>query len=725
MDISLLHAGLAAGAAMAALPVILHLFMRQTPKHVIFPALRLIRERQKRSRKKLRVKNWLLLLARMALIALMALALARPALHSQASLGDREVPTALALVFDTSLSMEYTERNATRLDDAKAQAEAILKTTPSTSLVFVIDSAEPGAPIPLSPSAARKRVGELKLRPANRPLNGALGHAYRVVAESDRPRREVYVLTDLARSAWDLGRKVDGLDEAKKVKTGVATYVLRLTPRGARDAAVVEARPSATVAVEGEPVEIRATIQAEGPAQERVVELYLNDDKGRPTKRGQKAITIPADGRVEVPFQVPSTRVGLHQGEVRLGGNDPMAFDDVRYFSFEIQPPRRVLVVSDRRLDAEFVVQALDPSELRAGRDRPFQVDRATADQLGERLRSNPASYACIFLLNVRQLGDDAWSKLNLYVRQGGGLVIAPGDRADPASYNGPGASQVVPATLEKPIRPADPLVFGKLDPDHPLFRRYGKDLPADLSGVPIYRYWTIAPAEGARTLLAYQDGKPALIERVFQGLKTGRVLLWTTPLARVPDSETRNWNDFPMLWSFFAVVNQSVPYLAGVTEARLSFEAGENVDLPIDPNRRASTYVVQGPEKAMTSRLSPSAASATLPIQAPQALGQWSVSAAEPGSSSDSTTAPRALGFSVNPPTDEAQIAALEPAQLDSLFGKDNYALADDPEKLEKAVGLTRVGRELFPWIMALILALVTAENFLANRFYRERVKG
>ena len=51
MEMSLIHAGLAAGAALAALPVILHLFMRQTPKHIIFPALRLIRERQKQSKK--------------------------------------------------------------------------------------------------------------------------------------------------------------------------------------------------------------------------------------------------------------------------------------------------------------------------------------------------------------------------------------------------------------------------------------------------------------------------------------------------------------------------------------------------------------------------------------------------------------------------------------------------------------------------------------------------
>src|SRR5580704_6897942 len=140
MEMSLIHAGLAAGAALAALPVILHLFMRQTPKHIIFPALRLIRERQKRSKKRLRVKNWLLLLARMAILALMALALARPRLYSQIPLGDESVPTALGLVFDTSLSMEYKEKDKTRLDEAKERAKEIINKVPDSSLVFVVDS---------------------------------------------------------------------------------------------------------------------------------------------------------------------------------------------------------------------------------------------------------------------------------------------------------------------------------------------------------------------------------------------------------------------------------------------------------------------------------------------------------------------------------------------------------------------------------------------------------
>jgi hypothetical protein len=122
MELSLIHAGLAAGAALAAIPVILHLFMRQTPKHIVFPALRLIRERQKKSKKRMRIKNWLLLAARMALLALMALALARPRLHSDMPLGDDSVPTALGLVFDTSLSMGYKENDKTLLDQAKERA---------------------------------------------------------------------------------------------------------------------------------------------------------------------------------------------------------------------------------------------------------------------------------------------------------------------------------------------------------------------------------------------------------------------------------------------------------------------------------------------------------------------------------------------------------------------------------------------------------------------------
>ena len=151
MEMSLMHAGLAAGAALAALPVLLHLFMRQTPKHIIFPALRLIQERQRRSKKRLRVRNWLLLLARMLILALMALALARPRVYTQIPLGDESVPTALGLVIDTSLSMNFKDRDKTRLDEAKERAREIIGKVPDSSLVFVVDSADPRRSVRIAP----------------------------------------------------------------------------------------------------------------------------------------------------------------------------------------------------------------------------------------------------------------------------------------------------------------------------------------------------------------------------------------------------------------------------------------------------------------------------------------------------------------------------------------------------------------------------------------------
>ena len=367
MDISLLHAGLAAGAALAALPVILHLFMKQTPKHLIFPALRLIRERQKKSKKRLKVKNWLLLLARMMLLALMALALARPTLNSETALGDQEVPTALALVFDTSLSMQYTEKGNDRLKEAKLRAAEILKRTTEDSEVFVVDSAGSVNLMAVSPGSALKQIDGLKLRAANRPLNAPVVQASAAVAASNLGRREVYVLTDLASSAWDLGstRTTQELEALRKGKKAVKTYILKLTPKEVRNVAVVAAEPASSVAAEGEPMEIRVTIRSTGPATTRVAEFTLDGEKN---KKGEKAVDLPANGEREISFLTPPRlETGLHQGRIKLGGGvDFMAFDDVRYFSFNVDKPLKVLLVADRvdgqDVDDFFVKNALAPT---------------------------------------------------------------------------------------------------------------------------------------------------------------------------------------------------------------------------------------------------------------------------------------------------------------------------------------------------------------------------
>ena len=720
MEMSLMHAGLAAGAALAALPVILHLFMRQTPKHVIFPALRLIRERQRRSKKRMRIKNWLLLLARMAVLALMALALARPRIYSQVPLGDQSVPTALGLVFDTSLSMKYKDKDKTRLEDAKERAREIVSKLPDSSQVFVVDSFEPGV-TGLSPAAALKRIDSLTTHAVSRKLNVAVGEAYRAVADSDKAVHLVYVLTDLAASAWNADRPAEGLDKVAKIKAGkgakIATFIIRLTPEEIQNVSVDLAEPSQTVAIQGEPIDIRARIRSRGPAVSRTVEFYLDG-----LKRGQKVVEIAPNGQLEVTFPTPPRlKEGeLHRGEIVLSGTpDPLEDDDRRYFSFKVRPPLKVLVVYDRQEDAEFVIAAIDPDPSPTS-PRSNIVERVRASEFGRPEREKLENYACVFLLNVKQLSEKDWGTLNGYVHQGGGLVVGAGNRCDPTNYNDTTPAQLLPAQLDQPKTAGPETSFGKLtDINHPLVSKFGKDLDSNLALVPVFRYWTVKPVQidGARTLLTYADTAPALIERAFKGPKPGRVLLWTTPLARRIDrADPGAWNEFPStsFWCFLAMMNLTVPYMAGTGSEILNYEAGENVFLKLDPNIRIARFSVTAPDKKTTDSLVPTGHE-YLEVPTAQLPGQWAVK----GMTDDNRTV--ALGFSLNPPHGESQFDLLQKPDLDTIFGKDGYILAENAQAFVHEEKLARYGYEAFPWLMFLILIVVTLETVLANTFYKE----
>src|SRR5437867_13055939 len=104
------------GLAFLAVPVLLHLIMRQKPKRLLFPAFRFLLQRHRTNQRKLRLRHMLLLALRILLIAVIALALARPKIFSERLNLTADRPVAAILLFDTSASMQYTVKNETRLD---------------------------------------------------------------------------------------------------------------------------------------------------------------------------------------------------------------------------------------------------------------------------------------------------------------------------------------------------------------------------------------------------------------------------------------------------------------------------------------------------------------------------------------------------------------------------------------------------------------------------------
>ena len=78
-------------------------------------------------------------------------------------------------------------------------------------------------------------------------------------------------------------------------------------------------------------------------------------------------------------------------------------------------------------------------------------------------------------------------------------------------------------------------------------------------------------------------------------------------------------------------------------------------------------------------------------------------------------------LGFSANLP---AEVSQLEPASADDLkavFGDMPFRLAHNRDEIDRSVSAGRVGQELFPFLMVMLVLALALEQVLANRFYQD----
>lgn len=779
-----INLSLLAGGAFVAIPVVLHLIMRQRPKQFIFPALRFIQQRRIANQRRLQLRHWLLLALRCGAIGLFALALARPSVASGTMsswvtasllgvmglaaaviavvgfarnlsklvagglaavaalllilslyfggralgghapiLGDQEAPVAAVLVIDTSPRMQYRSENRTRLEAAQEMAQWLIRQLPADSELAVVDARAGSGAFAVDRAAAEKTIERLRPVGTPRPLLEVIENSVQLVKQKQQARKEIYVFTDLTQSAWRTSAATD-LKKLLADNEGVLLYILDVGALRPRNFALGPLTLSADVLPAGADLKLATSVAASGGGGERTVELLIEDPDptlpvirdGRPVlpksnRRGVQTVKLEPGGQQQVQFVVSGLKPGVHQGLVRLIGEDGLALDDVRYFAVEVQPAWPVLVVAPAGVSNKLFVEMLAPLEYREAGRADFQCDTIDQSRLADQ---DLASYRAVALLDPKPLTPDAWKKLGEFCQAGGGLAVFLGHNADPpASFQDPAAIAVLGGKLSRIARTGGDVYIAPRTYDHPalaMFRADASRVP--WNDFPVFFHWNLDDLlPSARAILPYGDGKPAVVEN---RLGRGSAIVMTTPVSDLPRPVDHPlWNELATgegIWPCFMLVRESMTYLVRSGQTRLNLLAGETAVLPNDPADYPDRYQLFTPLEQPQDVL---ARDRRVTVRFTDNPGAYRLRGQKGG--------PMVRGFAVNLTGDTSDLSRLPPEKLDELLGEGRFQLARSQDELDRAVGSDRIGSEFYPLLITLVAVALGLEHVLANRFYRK----
>ncbi len=807
-----LNAAILTGLGLTAIPVILHFLLKQKPKKLIFPALRLIEERRKQSVKRLRLKHFWLMLLRMLALGLIVFALARPSLPpanyslSRFEIGtlfavvfigvaiflwlvrrtkqrsqtkflveeqqshwrnwttvgtllailllvgipyqqrvaaeitdpgparELDLPVAGIMLFDNSLSMSYLLEGTSALEGAQKIAGTHLQSLPAGSRIAIADNASDN-PILFQTTilSAKTRLENLKPKQVSLPLEDRIRDALRA-QEDDRTRtlsdqaqvaddsrkdryiRRIYVFTDLAKSAWREGGGKILKAELERLPN-LNLYLIDVGQEQPLNLAVTDITLSRERIPLGGDLIVSSTVQAAGEDQKGLpLELLFTDPSGKTFKQGQTNLDVDAELPVQIEFPVVTDLTNrLVQGEVRLGGGDSLSFDNVRYFSAEVSPPPKVIVVAPNKNMANEWMTALAPHETLNDSKNKFRPEFVPSGRLPQ---LNLADYAAVTLLNVPALTDDNWYQLGKYVENGGGLTVILGSFDIKAtSYNRAQALNFLPAQLDA----WSPIADGRFDiteRSSPLFwkfrqlENYGSFSMME-NDVVVSRFWKTEPAEGANVLATYNDAthSPAIIERSHG---RGRTIMVTTA-TDLPLNYRQRWNNLPSPlispWLFIAFSEQITEYVSRFTDRNHNYMAGDTPTIALEAKSEAQEFLLKEPNHKQSKHVLP-ANETQLSIRNVTEFGHYELT--ERGSQT------AIAGFSMNSVPKESDLTRLSTIDLNEKLGENRYQLARNIDELKDDINAADLGQEVYPVILMLVIVMFCGEHLVANRFYR-----
>ncbi len=313
-------------AALAGVPLLVHLLRRRIGRTVDFPAVRYLARMEQQHSRERKLRHRLLLFLRMLAVLALALAVARP-IARLAGLG--HTPVAVALVVDNSMSSGAVQDGRVVLDGLRNATRDVLRALTPDDRAWLVTA--DGRVIGGSASTLQDALAALHPLGGRGDLAAATRRALTLV-RSGAPRAPVVaVISDGQATTWAMAAADTGAP--RTIEAGdVPVQLLIRQPRAIRNASVVDARaeparwtPAGTISF--------ALVTPDSAAWRIALD-------GRTVARGT-ASPAPFDAPFRLSQKLASTTSGWIRGSVELDA-DELRGDDARWFAVRVAAPPMV-----------------------------------------------------------------------------------------------------------------------------------------------------------------------------------------------------------------------------------------------------------------------------------------------------------------------------------------------------------------------------------------------
>ncbi|MFL5752029.1 MAG: BatA domain-containing protein [Bacteroidia bacterium] len=410
-----LYPGFLFGLFAIAIPIIIHLFNFRRYKKVYFTNVKFLKEIKQESESKSRIKQWLILAARILAVACLVLAFAQPFIPA-ANNTIKQGNKAISIYIDNSFSMEAVNKGGYLLDNAKRKAKEIAEVFKATDAFQLLTNDFEGKHQRLlSREEFTEAVEEVKVSPVFRTLSEVYTRQKDLLLSSTAADKRSFIISDFQISNVNL-------DEVKS-DTSIATVLVPLVPNSSDNVYIDTCWFESPVQQTGivQKLHVRIVNIGERSIENASLKLYINEKQISPA-----SFSIETNAKTEVTLSYLVKETGIQNCRLEIDDH-PVTFDDKLYFSYSVSKNIPTLVINGGQNRSEaYFTSLMRPDSL-------FSYTAMTEKSIDYSVFSKNNF---IVLNDLSVITSGLAQELQKFLVNGGSLLIFPGANNDINSYN-------------------------------------------------------------------------------------------------------------------------------------------------------------------------------------------------------------------------------------------------------------------------------------------------